>query len=286
MLVCFDLHIEDANSEISNLIGWHMCLYDGLCVSEYMHLLETIDLIKSLEKELAVFNVGSSDSLHERLEIFLETQNVRVSSYQTSSKTPSEVAVLSTEQEVLALVTVDMLRDLVNGPPSTADALGISDAEYGHILKHLKETTFTSYDTEQMLNASREIEDRARRTGSGTIHAGFQQCSLMTDQQEIYSPLSQHGLEVHMYGIPDVTPPVINGVRVHTPETDEIARIWFVVFDGGGDETQKSALLAKERDENSFYGAWTYDAKIVDSVLTYLHRTYVSSNDTYPQTGS
>jgi hypothetical protein len=91
-----------------------------------MNLLETTNLIRSLEKELAVFNVGPSDSIHERLETFLETQNVRVSRYQTSSVTPSEIAVLSTEQEVLTLVTVDTLRELVDGPPAAADAPGIS----------------------------------------------------------------------------------------------------------------------------------------------------------------
>ncbi|WP_136718396.1 DICT sensory domain-containing protein [Halorientalis salina] len=251
-----------------------------------MDLRETIELIRTLEKELALFNIDASDSIHEQLQTFFETQNVRISSYQTPSGSPRDIAVLSTDEEVLALVAVETLRKLVNQSPSSGDATGVSDAEYEHILGHLKETTFTSFNTEQMHHASREIEDRARRIGSGTIHAGFQQCSLMTAQQEVYTTLAQHGLKVHMYGVPDVTPPAIDGGYVHTAEIDEIAQMWFVVFDGGGNETQKCALLAEERDKNSFYGTWTYDAKIVDSVLTYLHRTYVTPDDTCPQTES
>jgi len=61
--------------------------------------------------------------------------------------------------------------------------------------------------------------------------------------------------------------PDLGDGTVHAVETDEIAQTWFVVFDGGGNPTQKSALLAHERRPGQFYGVWTYDGVIVDLAL-------------------
>ncbi|WP_324665798.1 DICT sensory domain-containing protein [Haloarcula sediminis] len=245
-----------------------------------MGLRQLIEFIQTLEKELALFNIDSSDYIDQQLVEYFDTQNVRICSYRTTSGMPSDIAVLSTEDDVLEIISVDTLRELVDSIQPGSTAVGVTDAEYDVILGHLKETTFTSYDTEQMLYASREIEDRARRVGKGTVHAGFQRCSIMADQRSIYTDLSEQGLDVNAYGVPDVPKPNLGGGQLHTVETDEIAKTWFVIFDGAGDTAQKSALIAEERDTNTFYGFWTYDAKIVDSALDYLERTYVSPNDT------
>ncbi|MFC7021067.1 DICT sensory domain-containing protein [Haloarcula halobia] len=244
-----------------------------------MSLHDLIEQVQQLEKDLVLFNVDSTDQIGERLAGYFETQNVQITTTRTASGHPAGVAVLSNHDEVLGRFDVETLRNLVDHSPSQSGTVGISDAEYGDILGHLKETTFTSYDTEQMLYASREIEDRARRVGEGTIHAGFQRCSVMADQRAIYADLSRRGLDIHAYGIADVAPPDIEGAQIHTTTTDEIAEMWFVVFDGGTDESQRSALLAEERSEDSFYGVWTYDPPIVDSVIDYLEQTYLLSEN-------
>jgi len=159
--------------------------------------------------------------------------------------------VLSSVESVLAVVSTDLLWDLVGGGPSAA-AEGVGDAAFEPVLEHLKETTFTSYDSEQMVYSSREIEDRARRVGAA-IHAGFQRVSVMDGQRTIYSDLASRGVDA-----------------------EEIADAWFVVFDGDGDDDQKTALLAEDRATDEFYGAWTYDPGIVDTVTAYLERTYGS----------
>jgi len=245
-----------------------------------MGLWQLIEFIQSLEKELALINVDAAESIERQLVDYFDTQNVRISSYRTSSGTPGDIAVLSTEDTVLEITSIETLRAFVNSGPSGSTSVGVTNEEYNAVLRHLKETTFTSYDTEQMLYASREIEDRARRAGGGTVHAGFQRCSVMADQQAIYTHLTERGVEVHAYGIPDATIPDLGGGQLHTGVTDEIAKTWFVIFDGAGDETQKSALVAEERDPNTFFGFWTYDAEIVDTALDYLERTYVSNNNT------
>lgn len=239
-----------------------------------MDLRRSIEWIRRHEKELSLFNIDPQDPIPDTLRTYFETQNVEITVRRTASDAPRDIAVLSDATGVLALVDLSTLRELTETDHTGSDGVGIADAPYESILRNLKETTFTSYDTEQLLYASREIEDRARRVGQGSIHAGFQRCSVMRQQRHIYTDLARRGLSVHAYGVPDALPPELGPGTVHAVRRDEIAESWFVVFDGGGDNSQKSALLAEERDENEFYGAWTYDPGIVDSVLAYLERAF------------
>lgn len=238
-----------------------------------MTLRQLIGAITDLEKELTVFNTVEPGRLQGELAAYFEAQNVRIRTERTPSRRPVEVAVLSADDAVLEVLDADLLRGLLD---HSTDGVGVADAAYEDVLRHLKETTFTSFDTEQMLYASREIEDRARRVGRGRIHTGFQRCSVIDDQRTVYADLGGRGLDVHTYGAPDVTPPELEGVQVHPTGADEVAATWFVVYDGGGDDAQKSALLAEERSEDQFYGALTYDPGIVDAAIAHLERTYVA----------
>lgn len=245
-----------------------------------MNLRETIEYVRATEKELAIINAAAPGEIADELSTFFHTQNVRITTRTTASGSPADLGVLSNEDGVLELCELDRLRDLVNHAGSTPSTLGISDSAYADVLKHLKETTFSSYSTADMTAASREIEDRARRTGRGTIHTGFQECSRMLDQRSTYVDLGRSGVTVFTYGVPDIPPPDFDGVTVQGVEADEIAAHWFVVFDGGGTPTQKSALLAEERTAESYYGFWTYDPGIVDSLCEYLDEAYRSADRT------
>jgi len=240
-----------------------------------MALREYISYIEQLEKELCLVNLNSRDSLPQWLADYFETYNVRIRTAHTSSGKPHDIAVLSTSDTVLSVITAATLRDLLMNVPRTTSGFGIADGGYADILRHLKETTFTSYDAEQLLYVSREIEDRARRVGAGTIYTGFQQLSVMYDQRGIYADLVDNGVAVHAYGRPDTEPPSITGATVHASTKPEIAKMWFVVFDGGGTDSQKTALVAEERATDEFYGAWTYDADLVDELCRYLTESYV-----------
>ncbi|WEL18361.1 MULTISPECIES: DICT sensory domain-containing protein [unclassified Halorhabdus] len=250
-----------------------------------MTLARIVEAIHDHEKELTLFNCDRDDPIADDLAEFFRTQNVRIRTAKTASGQPAEIAVLSDRDRVRSVVAVSTLRDLLDGVLPGADAVGIADGAYEPILEPLKETTFTAYDTEEMLYTSREIEDRARRMRDGTIHAGFQRLSLFAEQRSIYADLAARGVDVHAYGVPDTPPPDIDGA-VHPIENDEIAETWFVVFDGGEQDGQKSALLAEERDEGSFYGIWTYDATIVDKILEHLEATYLFPDRAHPQSDS
>jgi len=247
--------------------------------SELTDLRDSIECIRRHEKELRLFNVDGTDAIRETLGAFFETQNVRIVVDRTASGRPEDIAVLSDATEVLAVVDMSLLRELVEDVPAGTGQLGIADGEYEDVLRYLKETTFRSYDTEQLLFASREIEDRARRVGRGSIHAGFQRCSVIATQRSVYTDLARRGVSVHAYGVPDATPPDLGPGHVHAVPTDEIAKTWFVVFDGGGNDTQKTALLAREHDGGRFDGVWTYDPGLVDHVLGHLTQTYDASTD-------
>lgn len=249
-----------------------------------MTLAQILEAIGDHEKELVVFNDEADGSIVDELREYFRTQNVRIRAETTASGRPTDVAVLAKRGSVLSIVSVSILRELLEDVPSGADAVGIADGDYEPILGYLKETTFTSQDTEQMLYTTREIEDRARRVRGGTIHAGFQRLSLVADQQSIYVDLAARGVDVHVYGVPDTSPPEIDGATVHSVENDEIAETWFVAFDGGGKDVQKCALLAEERGDGTFEGAWTYDPTIVDSVLEHLEETYLAADRTRPRT--
>lgn len=248
-----------------------------------MDLRDAIAFVSGLHKELVLFNVDPVDQIDTRLAVLFETQNVEISTARTPSGGPT-VAVLSNRNGVLAVVDVSLLRSLASPSLPDSTEVGVADTSYEEILAHLKETTFTSYNTTQLYYASREIEDRACRVGAGTIHTGFQRVSLISDQQAIYEDLARRGVNVHMYGVPDTTIPELTGA-IHAVTTAEIRAMWFVVFDGGGDDRQKTALLAEQQDDGTFYGVWTYDPGIVDPVCTYLERRYVdSAGDARPQT--
>jgi hypothetical protein len=148
-----------------------------------MTLRQLVGAIRNRERELVVFNAGDADRLRRELAASFETQNVRVTARRTTSGRPTDVAVLSGADGVLEVLDAALLRDLLDHDPA---GLGVADAAYADLLRHLKETTFTSYDTERMLYTSREIEDRARRVGRGRIHTGFQRCSVIGDQRAIY----------------------------------------------------------------------------------------------------
>ncbi|WP_299270642.1 DICT sensory domain-containing protein [Halorientalis sp.] len=242
-----------------------------------MDLRGCIEFVRQFRKELVLFNVRGDDAMEESLAAHFDSQNVVVTARRTASGAPENVAVLSDRDGVLATVDLETLRGLCDLAATGPHTLGVADVEYEAVLGHLKETTFSSYDAEQMVYASREIEDRARRVGHGEVHAGFQFISTIDDQVPIYTDLSRLGIDTHVYGVPDTTPPDIGPGHVHPVDAEEIAETWFVVFDGNGDDGQKSALIAGEQAAGEFYGVWTYDPKLVDEVLGHLEATYTAT---------
>jgi len=166
---------------------------------------------------------------------------------------------------------------LVDGGALRSGGLGIDDTDYHEILGHLKETTFTSYNKRRMVLISHEVEDRAMRVNTGRLLTGFQYNSKLLDQRTLYEQLGTTNLEIHTFGAPDGPTVDIEGVTHHAEDIEEIRRSWFVVFDGGGQDRYKTALLATEQAPNQFYGFWSDDPGVVDRIDDYLDRAYVQA---------
>ncbi|MDZ7746087.1 MAG: DICT sensory domain-containing protein [Halobacteriales archaeon] len=231
-----------------------------------MSLTELIRGVEAHEKTLTAFN--SDDETVDSLRTQFGDRNITVRG-ETTPSGPDSYVVLSQESEFVTAASIgDVLGD------DTQRELE-SDI-YRPILDYLDETMFTSYDTQQMIAASREIEDRAWRLGTGELHAGFQKLSILSSQMDIYKQLAaKDGLEVHAYAAPDEDVPQHDtDLTIHVERSDEIRESWFVVYDGGGVDVNKCALVAEERDPRSFYGFWTYDPETVDWLLEYLNETY------------
>ncbi|WP_267644176.1 DICT sensory domain-containing protein [Haloarchaeobius amylolyticus] len=233
-----------------------------------MTLLDIVDRVRQREKTLTLFNLPPGSSLDTRLASFFADQNVRVEVDDTSAEAPC-FATLTDPDTLYAAVDASDLLDLLDGPAAGPDDLGIDDSAHAALLAPLKETTFTSYDHENLMQVTREIEDRAFRVGEGTLSAGFQQLSNFDHQTDVYRRLATTDLDLHVFGEPDGHEDV-EGVTAHGLDTEEIRKTWFVVFDGGGRDELKSALLAVDRGNGTFFGTWSYDPALVDEVSEYL----------------
>ena len=242
-----------------------------------MPLSEVIERVKGNEKTLVVFNPPADSTLVSDLGDYFTTQNVTVTGRRTASGEPEGVVVLQFDDEVLAAVPAEQLDELLAGGALRDTGIGIDDTDYHEILQHLKETTFTSYDKGQMIAISHEIEDRALRVDEGRLYTGFQYASKLDDQHDRYRRLGTTGVDIHTFTAPDGTPIEIEGITHHSIDNTEIERSWFVVFDGGGTDSYKTALLATEQAPNRFYGFWSDDPGIVDRIGSYLDDAYLKA---------
>ncbi|ADQ67352.1 hypothetical protein C499_07880 [Halogeometricum borinquense DSM 11551] len=245
-----------------------------------MSLIGLISGVERSEKTLIVHN-ADDETVESVAERFAD-RNVRVTAAPSDSG-PEEYVVLAEGDRVLAATALsEVLPD--GGELRTPEF----DAKpYKPILNELDETMFTSYDTKRMVAASREIEDRAWRS-SGRLYSGFQRYSDFEKQIPVYEQLgSKSYLDVTVLAHPDTDLPDHDGTfEVYPSRAKEIRDVWFVAFDGGGNDEAKCALLAEEREPHRFYGFWTYDPATVDYIFDYVDETYLDGrSDRHRMTG-
>lgn len=235
-----------------------------------MTLSAIIDDVTGQKRTLTVYDASDPGAV-EAVEDHFAIQRVDVEEASAPAG-PDDFAVLHDDGEFLAAADLDTLRQAVTFEAGLLDATDLSETTVPDVLKHTSDTTFTAYGKRRMILASREIEERAWRTGGGELHAGFQQLSLLHDQWSLYERIADRGVTVHAYGAPDWDPPEPGWLTAHPSEDDEITQSWFVAFDAPGDDD--CALLAEKRESNEFEGFWTYDEAIVGDVLGRLRSAH------------
>ncbi len=208
--------------------------------------------IRELRRQFAVHNVD----IEQRLP--------------TTLADPGFVVVRDDESSFLGAVGLDHLDDILSPeihPPWHIDE---TDADLSDLFDFLENTLFSSYSRRQLLATSREIESRAWRVGHGRLYAGFQRSDALETQANVYERLgADRSLSVTAF-VPEEPTEPLEGVRIITDDSETIERYWFAVFDGGGTDLQKCALIAEERDPDTYVGFWTYDPAFVDDLLEHL----------------
>lgn len=246
-------------------------------------LATVIDGAESASQTLSIYNYEGPPKAKDRVISYFDPLSVTVRDDETVERLPKNFVLLHEGDEFVAAAGVGELYDHITGN-QWLDADEFERLDRPAVLDNLNERTFTSYDRRRMTLASREIEHRAWREGSGELHAGFQRLSLLRTQQSVYERLRDAGVDVHVYGEPDAETP--SGLAEHAYPDEEIAQSWFVVYEAeeaptdgrtGSDDRADGhpcAMVAKEREDETFTGCWTYDTEVVESTLAYLREAY------------
>lgn len=201
-----------------------------------------------------------------------EARNVDVSFNRIPPDGPEPFATVYEYGEFRAAIALDDLRAfLAPYRPASRDP-GDRSPTYRALSELFDHAVFASLSRRQLLAASREIEDRAWRTGRGALHAGFQSIAAFDAQKSVYRRLAtERGLDVHVYVVPsaDASDFASHPVTVHQRPHPEVGRYWFLAFDSAV-ASQECALVAEQTDENAYEGVWTYDHALVAMALDSL----------------
>lgn len=234
-----------------------------------------IDAMTATDTQLSVYNYDGPEAAIADIASYFDVNADDVARKRTTDR-PEGIAVVTVGGDPVAArvgtlrravtTTVEVLRNADPNEPLPSD-----------LLASLTDATFTSHDRRRLLVASRHIERRVHRVGSGTLHASFQHLSRLANDLPTltyYNLLARAGVDVYVYGVPDETLENADGITVISTESDEISATWMVGFDGNGDDEEKAALVAREEAPNDWRGFWTFDPTTVDDVIAYTEMTY------------
>lgn len=224
--------------------------------------------IRDRERRLTVYRSGDEADLEERFAV----HNVRLDSRKLPPGGPDPFLVIEKDGEFAGALGLRELEWLLEPPiarPGERD--GVSEG-YRLLFEMLDDTVFIAMERRQLLAVSREIEDRAYRVGTGALRVSFQTLSTFRSQADVYRYLAADtGLDIHVHGLADWTPPEIAGISYHGHANGSIGQYWALAFDGGDDETQTCGLVAREQTDE-YSGFWTDDAGIVTEIASELAR--------------
>ncbi|SEW18562.1 DICT sensory domain-containing protein [Halobacterium jilantaiense] len=190
-------------------------------------------------------------------------RNVDVTFRELPPGGPGPFVTVREDDDFQGAVSVESLEVLLAPPHASAFDHDDVSPTYGALLELLDDTVFASLSRRQLLATTREFEDRAWRAGDGLLHVGFQTTEALEPQRALYRRLAaETDLDVHVHFTGDSVD--LDDITVHE-DSECAADYWFVAFDGPDDS--QCALVAEQRDENDYEGAWTYDPDLVAGVL-------------------
>lgn len=237
-------------------------------------LKEALDTIEGREKTLEVYT--GDEALATELETQFSTRNVRVSHHPLPDFGISGFIIVRDAAGAFnGALGIDHFQAILSPeihPPWTLEETGVASAE---LFDFLDNTIFTSYTRRQMLATAREIEERAWRTNTGRLYAGFQDSTAFRAQLPVYNRFaSERDIALQILIEDEWGGDVADAIDIVTDARGEIGQFWFVLFDGGDSDRNACGLVAEERKPGQYYGFWTYEADLVDELISYLESTY------------
>lgn len=226
-------------------------------------------LLTPVRKHTKRFTVYRGDEETD-LEAKFSAHNVNVGHRELPPGGPDPFVVIENDGEFAGALPLEQLENLLEPPITRPVERDDVSKGYRVLFEVLDETVFTTMERRQLLAISREIEDRAFRTGTGTLRVGFQTLSAFEPQVEVYRTLAtETDLDIHIHAVDDWVPPEIPGVTYHEYAEDRDERYWILAFDGGADASRACGLVAKQRSDG-YDGFWTDDSEIVADIAAEL----------------
>ncbi|WP_262178193.1 DICT sensory domain-containing protein [Haloarcula laminariae] len=197
---------------------------------------------------------------------WFETHNVPVESRSLAPSGPEPFLAIEKRGEFAGALPLEDVDDLLTPPLSRPEDTDAVSEGYRALFDALDRTVYQALDCRQLLTVSREIEDRVYRTGTGELHVCFQRFSAFEAQLPRYRRLAgDTAVDIHVYGVPDWTPPEIPGITYHEA-AGELERYWLLAYDGGD---HPCGLFGHESDDG-YTGYWADDREFVDAILDEL----------------
>lgn len=241
--------------------------------------------VEPAERALVVVNRDAPRPVQSMLEGLFADQPVAVSERALGDVGSNTVA-LVVDGDVVATSPLSALRDCVltvNSDLYTSGARSLPDLDLPAVLDGLDDVPFSlrgfpASDTEKLLlvTVSRHVERLAWTAGAGTLRSSFQRLSRLDDERgtrDVYARVAEAGVDTHVYGVPDWTPPRDLDVTMHGGYGEDFRRAWFVVHVPADGDGEHAALVAYETGRNEWRGFWTYRPERVTAIDAYVAET-------------
>lgn len=220
-----------------------------------------LSAVANREKRVIVYAPDDSGS---ELADVLATRNLTIDHRQLPAISSEPFVVIRDDGEFQGTLSLADLLEFLTPPIRRPDDLDSLARKHRVVYELLDDTVFVSLDRRQLLATSRELEDRAWRTGRGRLHAGFQRPAAFEAQTDVYRELATTDIDIHLYVPGGVSTDALadTPVTLHTRNGD-LERYWFILFDDGETGAQNCALIARETDDGRYQGLWTYNDELV-----------------------
>jgi len=253
-----------------------------------MNLATFVEQFERPDVSIGVVTNNAPEQYRSLLARMFDRQSVAVreSDVAPDSVSPTaEMVYLLDDGEVLAASPLKDVANsilLVNSDLYITGARSPGEVDLPDVIAALDETYFrlrgypeSNKEKLLLVTISRYIERVALEHGSGKHRASFQYLSRIDDERgtrAVYERLADTDVDVHLYGMPDWTPPPDYDMTIHGGWGPDFRDAWFVVYVPDTPSQPHVALVAIEDGPRTWNGFWTYDADVVRDINRYIER--------------